>query len=99
MIILARILAIAIFFISTASSMASEKLNINTATAEEIDKKMVAIGIKKAQAIVTYRAIHGPFKSTEDLMAIKGISENIIEKNRKKIDIDFYTDKNLDAKK
>ena len=50
------------------------KLNINTATSIEI-QMLPGIGQKKADAIVTYRTAHGPFKSVNELDKIKGIGK------------------------
>ena len=58
------------------------KLNINTATAEEL---MVLNGIGEvlANRIVEYREEHGPFKELSDILDVKGIGpaklENITE--------------------
>ena len=60
-------------------------VNINQADAKTIAASLKGIGIKKAQAIVAYRSKHGPFKSANELVKIKGIGEKTIEKNRKDI--------------
>ncbi len=68
-----------------SSSSSSEKLapgtkiNINTASAEELDK-LPEIGPVKAQAIVEYRKANGPFKSAEDIEKVKGIKEGTFAK-------------------
>ncbi len=51
---------------------AGEKVNINTASAEELDK-IPGIGPTKAQAIVDYRTQNGNFKTIEDIQKVKGI--------------------------
>ena len=43
------------------------------------------IGIKKAEAIVTYRKEHGKFKNLEDLQMVKGIGTKTVEKNKNEI--------------
>ncbi|HCO43596.1 MAG TPA: competence protein ComEA [Gammaproteobacteria bacterium] len=40
------------------------------------------IGEAKAQAIVAYRAEHGPFAGADDLANVKGIGAKIVEANR-----------------
>ena len=57
-------------------------VNINTADAKSLAANINGIGEKKAAAIVQYRKKHGPFKSADDLINIKGIGPKLIEKNR-----------------
>lgn len=49
-------------------------LNINTATADQLDA-LPGIGAKMAARIVEYRQKNGAFKKVEDLMNIRGIGE------------------------
>lgn len=60
-------------------------VNINTATAAEIQDKLVGIGAKKAQAIVEYRTKNGAFGSLEQLTDVSGIGKATLEKNRERI--------------
>ncbi len=60
-------------------------VNVNTATAEQIAQELKGIGMKKAQAIITYRESKGPFKTVESLTEVKGIGLKTVEKNRKEI--------------
>lgn len=57
-------------------------VNVNTASAEEISKALLGIGLAKAQAIVTYREANGAFKEVADLTKVKGIGEKTLEKNK-----------------
>ncbi|PXF31194.1 hypothetical protein WH50_11195 [Pokkaliibacter plantistimulans] len=57
-------------------------VNINTATAEELAKALNGVGQKKAEAIVAWRAEHGPFTSAEQLSEVKGIGEALIARNK-----------------
>ena len=50
---------------SVGPAMAEKKVNINTATVEEL-QTLPKIGPKTAEAIVKYRKEH-PFKSVDDL--------------------------------
>jgi competence protein ComEA len=52
-----------------------EKININTATLEELDK-LPDVGPVKAKAIIEGR----PYKTPEDIMKVKGIKEGIYNK-------------------
>ncbi len=49
-------------------------VNINTATAEQLDS-LPGIGAKVAARIIEYRQKNGPFKKVEDLMNVRGIGE------------------------
>ena len=57
-------------------------VNINTADAKTLASNIKGVGERKAEAIVQYRAKHGPFKSADDLTKVKGIGPQLIEKNR-----------------
>ena len=65
---------------ASASRLApGERININTASAEELDK-LPEIGPVKAQAIVDYRNANGKFASIEDVMKVSGIKEGTFAK-------------------
>jgi competence protein ComEA len=61
---------------ASAASDASSQININTATAAEL-QKLHGIGAAKAKAIVDYRKAHGAFKNATDLTAVPGIGDKI----------------------
>ena len=52
-----------------------ERINLNTASLEDLDK-LPEVGPVKAQAIIEGR----PYKSPEDIMKVKGIKEGIYNK-------------------
>ena len=62
-----------------------DKVNINNATAAEIQKALVGIGAKKAEAVVQYREKHGNFSAVEQLLEVQGIGKATLEKNRDRI--------------
>lgn len=51
------------------------KVNINTATAEELSEALDGIGITLAQRIVAYRDANGPFTDINQLQNVSGIGE------------------------
>lgn len=63
----------------------AEQVNVNTAIAQELSKKLKGIGVKKAQLIVDYRTKHGRFARLEDLLKVKGIGPKTLEKNKQRI--------------
>ena len=70
--------------VSTAASVtasASGKVNINTATAAELDT-LPGIGPVKAQSIIAYREANGNFSSIEDLILVDGIGEKTMAELR-----------------
>lgn len=60
-------------------------VDVNTADAETISAELTGIGLSRASAIVEYRKQHGPFKSVDDLLDVKGIGERTIEINEDNI--------------
>lgn len=61
-----------------AAGLAGDKVNINTATAAELDR-LPRIGPATAERILEYRAARGPFQAPEDLMKVKGIGPATFE--------------------
>src|SRR5579859_7972021 len=57
-------------------------INLNTATSEEL-QQVPGIGPVTAEKILQMRRSYGPFKSVDDLRAIKGIGPKRLEKIRK----------------
>ena len=57
-------------------------LNINTADAATLASQLLGVGKAKAEAIVAYREMHGPFVSIDDLAKVKGIGLKTVERNR-----------------
>lgn len=57
----------------------SGKVNINTASMEELSK-LDGIGESKAQAIIKYREENGNFKTIEDITNVSGIGSSVYEK-------------------
>ncbi len=55
------------------------KVNINTATADELDT-LPGVGAVTARNILDYRAANGPFKSIEDIQKVKNIGDATYQK-------------------
>ncbi len=72
--------------IYSEKTIESEKININRANLEEL-QKLPGIGPSKAQAIVDYREKVGKFKSIEEIKNVKGIGEKTYEKLKELITV------------
>jgi competence ComEA-like helix-hairpin-helix protein len=70
----------------------SKKLDLNTATAEELDT-LPEVGPKLAKAIVAFREKSGPFQRVEDLLAVPGISKRRLEKLRPHVYVEGAADR------
>ncbi|MBX9444578.1 ComEA family DNA-binding protein [Dickeya chrysanthemi] len=62
-----------------------EEVSINTATAEQLATVLNGVGLKKAQAIVSYREQNGPFTQIEQLQEVPGIGSALIERNQSRL--------------
>jgi len=70
----------------TSEEQQTGKVNINSATAAELDS-LSGIGPTKAQAIVDYRNQNGPFRSIDDLLNVTGIGPKTLETIRDQITV------------
>ena len=57
------------------------KVSINHASAEQLAQALNGVGLKKAQAIVSYREEYGPFKTLDDLKQVPGMGSSLVERN------------------
>jgi len=69
-------------YISTG--VVDDKININTASAEEL-KTLNGIGDSRAADIIAYRETNGPFETIEDIMKISGIKTALFTKIKDRI--------------
>lgn len=69
-----------------ASPGAAGKVNLNTATREEL-QTIKGVGPATAQKILDYRAAHGRFTSVDELLKIDGIGAKTLEKIRPEVTI------------
>lgn len=65
----------------------AQAVNVNTATAEELDKGLAGIGPAKAAAIAKYRETNGPFRSVDDLANVPGIKGGTLDKIRPMVSV------------
>lgn len=71
---------------TSAKSQVVGKININTASASQLDL-LPGIGATYAGRIIEYRNSHGGFKSIEEIKNVKGIGDKTFEKLRDQITI------------
>ena len=69
---------------STSTSKEGAKVNINTATQNELDG-LPGIGPALAQRIIDFREENGNFKSIEDIQNVKGIGKSKFDEIKDKI--------------
>ncbi|KAA5970135.1 helix-hairpin-helix domain-containing protein [Pantoea sp. M_9] len=62
-------------------SLTAGPVSINDATAEQLASAMNGIGLKKAQAIVSYREEYGRFTALDQLKEVPGIGSALVERN------------------
>ena len=63
------------------------KINLNTASEEELIENLDGIGSAMAKRIIEYRETNGGFYSIEELMNIKGIGEKRFEKLKNSVTV------------
>ena len=70
-----------------ASAEEQAKININTASLEELIK-LDRVGLKYAQRIIDYRENVAPFSQPEDIMKVGGIGLKTFEANKEVIAVE-----------
>jgi competence protein ComEA len=70
----------------TKTSAPSPVINLNTASAAELEK-LPGVGARTAARIVEYRQKKGPFKKIEELMNVQGIGEKSFLKLKPQITV------------
>ena len=80
------ILSFALLLAAQGAFAETQPININTASVAELTS-LKGIGEVKARAIVEYRDKNGGFKSVDDLKAVSGIGDKLVEKLRPQVTI------------
>lgn len=70
----------------TSTSSSSNKINLNTATLDQL-LSLPGVGEAKAKAILSYREKKGGFSSVQQLLEVTGIGEKMFEKIKEKVSI------------
>jgi len=80
------VIAVVLVFACVTAAWAekSAKININTASADEL-VLLKGVGEKKAALIIEFREANGPFKIPEDFLKVPGIGPKTFEKNKDRI--------------
>jgi competence protein ComEA len=69
-----------------AAPPAAGRVNLNAAGAEELDT-LPGIGPVLAGRIVEFRARNGPFRSVDELRAVRGVGPRLLERLRGRIEV------------
>ncbi|MED5510854.1 MAG: helix-hairpin-helix domain-containing protein [Pseudomonadota bacterium] len=64
----------AALFLSLGSAFAADKINLNDASAEQL-QMLDGVGPATASAIIEYREANGGFESVNELKSVKGIGD------------------------
>jgi competence protein ComEA len=80
-----------------AEEAQSGKVNVNTATAQELTL-LPRVGGSIAKRIIEFRTQHGQFQKAEDLMLVKGIGKKMYEQLKPYIVLAGPTTLNTDVR-
>lgn len=67
------------------AAVTAEVVNVNTASAEELARVLVGVGLSRAAAIVAYRETHGAFTDLGDLVLVRGIGQATLARNQARL--------------
>ncbi len=83
----------AVLLFSASALVFAAKVDINAADAAALTA-LDGVGNARAQAIVEYRQLNGPFRSVEELARVKGLSAAVVERNRDRLSIGAEVQRN-----
>jgi len=86
------------FLMLNSSAYAGDKIDLNTASATQL-QELHGIGAKTAAAIIAHREAHGAFKSVDDLTDVKGIGENKLSKIKDDLEVSDENESEHNGKK
>lgn len=88
-IFLSTLLASLILAVTLNASVIAQmgRVDINSASAEQISQALVGIGPSKAEAIVAYREEFGQFEDVDELINVKGIGLRTVDQNRDRMSL------------
>jgi len=84
------LLVLAAASVAPAAPPANGVVNINDATTAQLEL-LPRVGPALAKRIVEFRKANGPFKSVDELVAVRGIGERSLEKLRPYLAVDGKT--------
>ena len=85
--VLFTVFAVLLIMIVPIGADDTAKVNINTASAEEL-QTLVRVGPKYAARIIEYREKNGPFETPEEIMNVSGIGPKTFELNKERIAVE-----------
>lgn len=86
-----RNLVIALFLslaLAQAGLAEEMRVDINTASAEQLAEALDGVGPAKSEAIVAYREQNGDFTHIDELIEVRGIGLRTVDSNRGRIELD-----------
>lgn len=72
---------------ATQNTVASAKVNINQANAEQLARALHGVGMARARAIIELREQLGGFKDMEELLQVRGLGVKVLEDNKDRIEL------------
>lgn len=89
-----KLVSLIAFFLFSLNLHAAP-VDVNSADAAMLAESLQGVGPKIASAIVEYRKQHGPYKTVDDLLNIKGLGPRTLERNKS----DILFDKQVESDK
>lgn len=77
--------SVLVLVLCSVFAFAALPIDVNRADAQLLADSLNGIGLKKAEAIVAWREKNGEFSSIEQMLAVKGIGESFVVKNRDRV--------------